>query len=198
MIVVVVKKGVVILIGSAFLAIGINFFLIPFYLLDGGIIGIGLIINYLTGLKAGLMIILCSIPVFLLAWFRYRSYFFNSLQGMLVSSFLIDVFYPHQFIFLYYVKLSPVWSAIIGGFFVGLGIGIMLKFETSTGGTDLLAQFLSNAFQVNVGVMIFIIDAVVICLGGLLISSETFFLSIITISVVGITTSLCTWKRVKV
>lgn len=188
-------KFIAILIGSFILSIGINFFLVPFHLLDGGIIGIGLIINYLTGLKAGFMIILCSIPIFALSWFRYRSYFYNSLHGMLISSLFIDLLYPYQFHFLYHVKLSPFVSSVIGGILVGLGIGLMLRWETSTGGTDLLAQFLADMFNINVGVMIFFIDAIVIGLGGFLISPETFFLSAITIIAVGLTTSLCTWKE---
>ena len=49
-----------------------------------------------------------------------------------------------------------------------LGIGMMLRYETSTGGTDLLAQFLARIFRVNVGIMIFIIDAIVMCMGGLI------------------------------
>lgn len=174
---------------------GINFFLVPFGLLDGGIIGIGLIIKYLLGIKAGLTIIILSIPIFALAWYRYRSYFYNSLHGMLVSSFMIDFIYPLHDLLLSYIYFPAILSSALGGTLVGLGIGIMLRHETSTGGTDLLAQFLANALNLNVGVMIFIIDAMVICLGGLLISGETFLLSIVTIIFVGLTTSLCTLQR---
>lgn len=71
----------------------------------------------------------------------------------------------------------------------------MLRYETSTGGTDLLAQFLADIFRMNVGVIIFIIDAIVICIGGLLISKDTFLFSVVTITFVGLTTSLCTCKN---
>ncbi|MDR4947056.1 YitT family protein [Neobacillus cucumis] len=186
------KKGLVILFGSILLSIGINFFLVPFELLDGGIIGVGLIIKYLTGMKPGLAIIFLSIPIFALAWFYNKSYFYNSLFGMLFSSFVIDLLsFSRGYIQL---QIPPVVSSVLGGIFVGLGIGIMLRYETSTGGTDLLAQFLSKIFKINVGIMIFIIDALVICLGGMLISKETFFLSSLTITVVGLFTSLCTWN----
>jgi uncharacterized membrane-anchored protein YitT (DUF2179 family) len=188
-------KALAVLVGSIFLSIGINFFLVPFELLDGGIIGIGLIINYLMGLKAGLAIILLSIPVFILAWVYNRVYFFNSLHGMLFSSFTIDLLFPYHDRFTSAVEFTPIMSSIIGGIFVGIGIGIMLRFETSTGGTDLIAQFLSEKIHINVGIMIFIIDAIVICAGGLLLSQDTFFLSALTIIFVGLATSLCTLKR---
>jgi uncharacterized membrane-anchored protein YitT (DUF2179 family) len=189
----ILKKAGAIILGSILLSVGINFFLIPFELLDGGIIGLGLILKYLTGIKAGLAIIFLSFPVFLLAWFYNKSYFYNSLHGMLFSSFAIDLLAPIRFLF-DHNTMSPIYSSILGGIFVGLGIGVMLRHETSTGGTDLLAQFLSKIFNINVGIIIFFIDSIVIALGGLFISKETFLLSGITIIFVGLFTSLCTWN----
>lgn len=185
-------KAIAILLGSILLSIGINFFLVPFHLLDGGIIGIGLIVKYIFGIKAGLVIIILSLPIFIIAWFYYRNYFYNSLHGMLISSFFIDLFYPFHDLLYSYIELPSIFSSMIGGVLVGLGIGVMLRYETSTGGTDLLAQFVANVLRVNIGLTIFIIDAMVICLGGLMISSEIFFLSAVTITFVGLTTSICT------
>ncbi|MGM0876010.1 MAG: YitT family protein [Bacillota bacterium] len=183
-----IKKGIIIIIGSTLISLGINYFLVPYKVLDGGIIGIGLIVNYLWGLKAGLMIILFSIPIFLIAWFGYRDYFYNSLHGMIISSLFIDFLHPVKAFF----YIDAVFSSILGGILVGFGIGMMLKYKTSTGGTDLVAQFLSDKTGVNVGILIFLIDAVVILSGGLLFSTDTLLLSIITILFVGITTSLFT------
>lgn len=188
-------RFLVIVIGSLILAIGINFFLVPFKVLDGGIIGIALITKYIFGTEVGLTIILCSIPIYIFAWFRHRSFFYNSVHGMLVSSFFIDLVYPYHFYFVYYVPMNSLSSSIIGGLLIGIGIGIMLRYETSTGGTDMLALFLSNTFSINVGIMILIIDAIIISLGGLLISTETFFLSIVAIMAVALATSLCTLKN---
>ena len=75
---------------------------------------------------------------------------------------------------------------------MGFGVGLMLRFQTSTGGTDLIAQFLSDKTGINVGILIFLIDSIVIVIGGLLLSSSTLMLSIITILVAGITTSIMT------
>ncbi len=185
-----VRIGVMISIGSILLSIGINMFLTPYKVLDGGIIGIGLILHYLLGLKAGLMIILLSIPIFFIAWIYYRKYFYNSLHGMLISSFFIDLMKPFSGV----IHLAPLISSIIGGILVGLGIGLMLRIGTSTGGTDLLAQFLFEKTGINVGILIFIIDAIVILVGGLLISSETFLLSCVTILAVGLTTTFISSK----
>ncbi|WP_146551511.1 YitT family protein [Rummeliibacillus sp. SL167] len=185
------KKGLVIIIGSVFLATGINVFLAPNKILDGGFIGVSLIFNYLFKLKIGLTILVLSVPIFWIAWFKNRTYFYNSLHGLMISSFLIDLFKPLRFL----IDMNAMFSSFIGGVLVGLGTGLMLRFEISTSGTDLLALFLSKKIGINVGIIIFAIDSVVITMGGLLISGHTFMLSIITITAVGITTSLITGNR---
>ncbi|WP_274306971.1 YitT family protein [Solibacillus daqui] len=186
-----IKKGIAILIGSILIAVGINVFITPYEILDGGIIGLSLILYYTLHLKIGLMTILLSVPIFILAWFKSKIFFYNSLHGLLISSFIIDILKPLRSL----LRLDPILSSILGGIFVGLGIGIMLRFKTSTGGTDLLAQFISNKTNINVGILIFLIDLFVIVLGGLLLSTDTLLLSVITILCIGITTSFITSRH---
>lgn len=180
------KKSLMIIIGSIFLSLGINLFLAPNRILDGGFIGLSLILNYLFHLKIGLMIVLLSIPMFIVAWFKEKSYFYNSLHGLFISSFFIDFLKPLRSL----VHMDILYSSIIGGVLVGLGTGLMLRFETSTCGTDLFALFLSKRLGLNIGMIILFIDSMVIVLGGLLISGGTFLFSILTITAGGITISI--------
>lgn len=107
---------------------------------------------------------------------------------MIISSFFIDFLAPVNTLF----EIEAIYSSILGGIFVGIGIGLMLHFHTSTGGTDFIAQFLCDKMGINVGILILLMDSIVIISGGILLSSETFYLSIITILFVGITTSFIT------
>ncbi|MCP3025516.1 YitT family protein [Halobacillus sp. A5] len=186
------KKTIAILIGSVLLAVGINLFLIPDQVLDGGVIGLGLIANYIWDIQVGFTIICISLPIFALAWFHFRSYFFNSLHGLLVSSLLIDVLSSIRG---YHFNLDPALSSVIGGALVGGGIGYMLRHQTSTGGTDLLAQMIATLLHINVGFVILFIDLAVILAGGYLFSAETLLLSIITIISVALSTMLLTSSR---
>ncbi|MEE3807877.1 YitT family protein [Lysinibacillus fusiformis] len=181
-------KGLVIIVGSISLSLGINLFLTPYEILDGGVVGLALILHYLYKLKIGLMIIIISIPIFIIAWFKYRAYFYNSIHGLIASSIIIDLLKPVRNL----VQMDALYSAIFGGILVGFGIGLMLRFQTSTGGTDLIAQFICDKTGINVGILIFFIDSIVIVIGGFLLSTSTFLLSIITVLVVGITTSVIT------
>ncbi|WP_044747702.1 YitT family protein [Bacillus alveayuensis] len=182
------RKAIAIIVGSMLLGIGINVFLVPYELLDGGIIGISLIIKYVWNVQAGLTIILLSIPLYIMAWVYYRPYFYNSLHGMLFSSFMIDVLSPLRGS----LEVPILFSSIIGGVLVGAGIGLMLRYDTSTGGTDLLAQFISKLTNYNVGILIFIIDGIVIVCGSWIVGHDIFLYSVVVVTVVGAVTTMLT------
>jgi len=183
-----IKKTLSIVIGSILIAIGINYFLIPNHLLDGGIIGLGLIAKYIFGIKPGLAIILLSLPLYIIAWFRYRSFFYNGLHGLLVTSFLIDYFYP-----LSTWNTTPILlSSLAGGLFIGIGMGILLLTNVSTDGADLLALMLSKITTLNVGVYILLIDSLVILFGSFVIQKSIVVYSAIMVLMIGLTTYFIT------
>ncbi|MEH7744639.1 YitT family protein [Neobacillus drentensis] len=180
------EKLAAMLLGSLLLSLGVNGFLVPYHLLDGGVIGLGLIIHYFYGWPTGLSIIVLSLPLYVLAWFFERRYFYYSLHGLIISSFCID--------FLSFIngkiEMGILPSTIIGGLLVGIGIGLMLRYETSTGGTDLLAQLLTKFTSINIGIIIFLIDGLVITSGIQVVGLEKFFYSLLTIICVGLMTAL--------
>lgn len=185
------ERTIAIFLGSVLLGIGINGFIVPFHLLDGGMIGISLLVKYVWGYKVGLTIIILSIPIYLIAWKLERRYFINSVHGLLVSSLIIDLLSPLRGVF----SVSVMEASVIGGLFIGTGIGWMLRHETSTGGTDLIALFLSRWFSVNVGMVIFLIDAAVIIAGLYVMGEGILFYSLVTILSVGFATMTMTLIR---
>lgn len=185
------ERTIAIFLGSVLLGIGINGFIVPYHLLDGGMIGISLLVKYVWGYKVGLTIIILSIPIYLIAWKLERRYFINSIHGLLVSSLIIDLLSPLRGVF----SVSVMEGSVIGGLFIGTGIGWMLRHETSTGGTDLIALFLSRWFSINVGMVIFLIDAAVIIAGLYVMGEGILFYSLVTILSVGFATMTMTLIR---
>ncbi|RLQ95208.1 YitT family protein [Falsibacillus albus] len=186
-----IRKFTLLTIGSILIAVGINAFFVPHQLLDGGMIGIGLIIHYIFHIQPGLSVIVLSIPLYIIAWFSFRPLFFNSLHGMLLSSFLIDFFYPISF----WVKLPIIFSSILGGIFVGLGIGLLLRAEAASGGIDLLAQMVGKTKGWNVGIIIFALDSLIIITGALVIGKDAFLFSLLAITTIGFFTSVLSLKE---
>ena len=176
------------------MSIGINAFLVNHQLLDGGTFGIGLILHYLTEFPVGMIVIVLSIPVFIFAWIYNRPFFYNSIHGMLFSSFMIDLTYHPLRNFGVFIDQNPLISAILGGLFVGSGIGVMLRFDSSIGGTDLLCQIAANRLKLNPGIVIFCVDFLVVWTGSYFVKDGSFLYSAITVMCVGLMTSVLTMK----
>ena len=184
------KRALAIVIGSTLIAIGLNGFLLPFGLMEGGAIGISLIFHYLIGVQVGFTFMLVSIPIFVIAWIFYRPFFFNGIHGMLLSSLIIDLLSPLHSIWKLLGITTPLGGAICGGIIIGLGVGIMLRLDISIGGTDLLAQMIARKLAINAGVIIFCVDLLIIMFGSLVIQTIQLSTSLVTVCCVGMMTSL--------
>lgn len=186
-----VKKMAVIGVGSTLIGIGINGFIIPFHLINGGFLGISLLLNYLWGFKAGLTFIFLNIPVYMFAFKSDPLYFVNGLIGAIISGFMIELFMPLNGT----IHLPIISSVILGAVFIGTGVGVMLRNHISPGGMDLLALLLSKWSKINVGVIIFALDVFVIISGLLVLQDAKLFYSLLIISIVGLLATLITSFR---
>lgn len=79
---------------------------------------------------------------------------------------------------------------LLGGGCIGIGVGIMLRYGVSTGGTDLLAQILSKSFSVNIGLVILALDGFIVTVGFNTLGLKAFIFSCMTICLIGIIVSL--------
>src|SRR5699024_10701274 len=126
-----------------------------------------------------------SLPLYIIAYIKFRSYFYNGLHGLLISSFFIDFLEPLS----HWTNSAPLLiNALTGGLLLGTGIGLLLLVHASTGGGDLLALMLAKITAINVGIFIFVLDTAVILLGGYFIQDAAVLFSFLMIFMVGLTT----------
>jgi len=186
-----IKKLAVIGFGSTMIGVGINGFILPFHLINGGFFGISLLLNYLLGVKAGLTFILLNIPVYLYAYKTNPDYFINGLLGAIISGIMLEVLVPLNGSF----HLSLVHSVLLGAVLIGIGVGVMLRNHISPGGMDLLALLISKWSKVNVGLILFVLDFIIIIAGLLLLQDSRLFYSLLVVSIVGFMASMITSVR---
>ncbi|MDG4849324.1 YitT family protein [Peribacillus frigoritolerans] len=175
------KKFVTLLFSSFFIGVGLNLFIIPIHLINGGIFGISLLIKYVWGIQVGHTMIMINIPIYLLSLLYDKSYFFNAILGLAFTSTIIDWLTPLNGL----VHLPIITSAIIGGMTIGIGVGLMLRQHISPGGVDLLALLISKTTATNPGIIIFIIDSLIVIAGIIILKDLKLMYSLITISCVG-------------
>lgn len=185
------KKLAVIGFGSTMIGIGINGFILPFHLINGGFFGISLLVNYLWGLKAGLIFIVLNLPVYLFAYKSNRLYFINGVIGAFFSGVMIELMLPLSGT----IHLPIMSSVIIGACVIGIGVGVMLRNHISPGGMDLLALFIAKWSKINVGIIIFAIDAIIIAAALLLLQDVKLLYSLLIVSIIGLLATLITSLR---
>ncbi|MET1178235.1 YitT family protein [Peribacillus simplex] len=176
------KKFVTLLFSSFCIGVGLNLFIVPIHLINGGIFGISLLIKYVWGIQVGHTMIMINIPIYLLSLLYDKSYFFNAILGLAFTSTIIDWLTPLNGL----VHLPIITSAIIGGMTIGIGVGFMLRQHISPGGVDLLALLISKTTATNPGIIIFIIDSLIVIAGIIILNDLKLIYSLLTISCVGI------------
>jgi uncharacterized membrane-anchored protein YitT (DUF2179 family) len=185
------KRLLITCICSTLIGIGINGFILPFHLINGGIFGISLLLNYLYGFKLSLLFVLLNIPIYLLALKSNPLYFFNGVLGAFISGILIELMTPLNGA----IHLPIFASVICGGVFVGIGVGFMLRNHISPGGMDLLALLISKWSKLNVGIIIYVIDTIIIMTGLLVLRDANLLYSLLIVGIVGLSASILTSFR---
>lgn len=154
--------------GTALMAIGAEGFFEHADLVAGGITGIGIMLDAWTSVRFGVHIPLWFVnfagnfPLFLIAWKRKGKDFVS--RSMLAAGLFSLMLYVEELFPLY--SRDPLLAAVFGGTALGIGLGLVLSVDSTTGGVELAATLLHLKFRsVSVPRFIFILDAAIILTG---------------------------------
>lgn len=154
-----IKEIIGTLLGSFIIAISISLFLLPNKLSTGGFSGIATITYYLFKIPVGTAMLVLNVPLFLMSIYKMgKSFFAKSLVGTVSLSFFIDLLERVQ-----PLTNDRFLACIYGGIIMGIGTSIILKMDSSTGGSDTIS-FLAKAYKPNIrlGSVITMFDIVVV------------------------------------
>ena len=167
-----IKKYVLIVLGCAVYGIGFQFFCFPNRIISGGVMGVAMIINALSGLPVGVLTILMNVPLFLVAWKHFGlDFLIGSLVGMLLMSVFVDLLAVTG----YSATSDPMLGAVIGGVLKGAGMGLVFCTGATTGGMDIVVKFLRQRYNhLNFGTLMLVIDVSVIVLYALILSAHNY------------------------
>ncbi len=149
------------ILGSSIMAFGIASFLLPNQLSSGGFAGIATITYYLLKIPVGVMTFILNIPLFLFAGYRLgKEFFVKAIVGTISLSVFIDIFDKCPSI-----TNDRFLACIYGGVLIGLGTAIILKVNSSTGGTELIGNIIKTYNpHISMSRNLMIIDMVIIVL----------------------------------
>jgi uncharacterized membrane-anchored protein YitT (DUF2179 family) len=147
----------VMIFGSLLVAAGFNLFLVPHQLLSGGVSGIAMMVGYVVGGNIGLVYLLLNIPILIWGWFATgHRFIYWSIFSVAASTLFL------QLIPIKEIASDIVLGSVFGGILIGFGTGLLLRYGGSSGGFDIIASIVTRKRDIPVGMLIFILNAVVI------------------------------------
>ena len=144
-------------------SLGISLFLSPNALAPGGMSGVAIIINKLTDLPTGMMIICLNVPLLVAGFFVVGRWFLiKTIVSIAVSSTLIDL-WPKIIPQFVPVTNDKLLAGIAGAVLCAIGIGLIFRCGGSTGGTDIIAKLLrKKAVNIKTGTIFLIVDSMIV------------------------------------
>lgn len=126
--------------GAVIYTAGLDLFLVPNHVIDGGVIGISLMLQHLLGIPFSLLVVLLNLPFFYLGYRRLGRGIAAAATYAIVVVAVCSSFFSRMAP----VSIDPLLATIYGGILIGIGVGIVIRCGGSTDGSEILAIVLDN------------------------------------------------------
>ena len=169
------KNIIFLTVGAMITAFALESFLVPNNIIDGGVIGISMIVSHITKWNLGLLILILNTPFIIMAFKKMGGKFVvqTAFANIILAVFL-NIFHHYK------VTHDLLLATVFGGIILGLGVGIILKHEGSLDGTEMLSLVVSKKLGVSVGEFIMGINVFIYLAAGKVFSWESAMYSIMT------------------
>lgn len=163
-------------VGAAIAAFAIEEFLVPCKILDGGVVGISIIVNHLTNIRLSLLTFGLNLP-FLIVGYRVlgKEFFAKAGYSMVAFSIFLEVFAPMGD-----VTRDSLLAVCFGGIILGIGVGMVISFGGCLDGTETVAILLNRKTDFPVGRTVLFFNIVIYFVAGVLFGFDRAMYSLLT------------------
>jgi uncharacterized membrane-anchored protein YitT (DUF2179 family) len=171
----IIQRIMLITIGAALMAVGLEIFLVPNHVIDGGIVGISIMLSFLTGWKLGIFIFILNIPFFFIGYKQIgKTFALSTLYGIIILSIGTTLLHPVP-AFTQDILLATVF----GGIVLGIGVGMVIRYGGSLDGTEILAILFNKKLPFSVGEIIMFFNLFILGSAGFVFSWDRAMYSLI-------------------
>lgn len=158
-------NGILLIAGSLLYAAAIALFLDPNQLAPGGVTGMAIIINYLSSLPTGMVVLCINIPLMLVGlWKLGYKVMLSTVFTTVFSSFMIDIIGKWGAL-----TTDSLLAAASGGALLALGMGLVFRAGGTTGGSDIIVRLIKLRYPyVKTGKLFLLTDSVIVILSGII------------------------------
>lgn len=151
-----------VLAGAVLYAVGLELFLVPNNIIDGGMMGIAIMVSHVTHVPLGIFTFLFNAPFFLIGYRQIgKSFTFTTLGAVAVASVLVSLLGPvPEF------TDQPLLVCVFGGVIVGVGVGLIIRNGGSLDGTEIIAIILDKKVGFSIGEIVMFFNVFILCSAG--------------------------------
>lgn len=171
----IVQRGIFITIGALLMAVGLEIFLIPNQVIDGGVTGVSIMLSHITGIKLGVFLFLLNLPFVYLGYKQFgKTFAISTVYGIIMLSLFATFFHPVPAF-----TDDILLATIFGGIFLGIGVGLVIRNGGALDGTEILSIVISKKVPFSVGEIVMFINLFILGSAGFVYSWDRAMYSIL-------------------
>ncbi len=171
-----IYRFTMIILGAGLAAASIELFLIPNQIIDGGIIGISLILDYITPLNFAILVIVLNLP-FMFSGYKQigKTFAISSLVGIVFLAFFETQFHHFEAF-----TSELILATVFGGLTLGVGVGLVIRHGGSLDGTEIFSILITKKIPFSIGEVVMFLNIFVFAWAGFVFGPERAMYSILT------------------
>ena len=174
------RKLLLITIGAAIAAIGLKLFLVPNNIIDGGVVGLSIMGEAITGVSFGIIMPLLSLPFVVYGWKRLgKAFALYTLYAIIALSIFSGIFAQFD-----PLTTDSFLAAIFGGIIDGIGVGLIIRYGGSLDGTEIIAIDMDKRTVFSTGEILMFINLFILSGAGFLFGYDKAMYSLVAYFVI--------------
>lgn len=156
------KRMLFVPLGALLVAVGLEIFLVPNNIIDGGIIGISIMVAYLSNINLGLLLVLFNLPFLILGYKHIgKTFAITTLAGDVILGIGVVLFHSIPVL-----TDDLLLASVFGGICIGVGVGLVIRHGGSLDGTEILAIIFNKATPFSVGEVVMFMNVFILGSAG--------------------------------
>ncbi|MCE5222367.1 MAG: YitT family protein [Clostridium sp.] len=163
------------ILGSILAAIGLEIFLVPNNIIDGGITGISIMASHLTSIQLGIFIFILNLPFIIIGYKQIgKTFALSTIFSVICFSIFVTLFHPIPG-----ATQDTLLATIFGGIILGVGIGLIIRNGGSLDGTEIIAILIEKRSVFSIGEIVMFINVFILGISGFVFSWDRAMYSLI-------------------
>lgn len=169
------RRSIFLFLGAALVSVGLEIFLIPNNIIDGGIVGISIISSYLSKAPIGVFLFLFNLPFLFIGYKQIgKTFALSTLFAVVVMSIGTTLLHPVA-----PLTNEPLLASVFGGIILGIGVGIVIRFGGSLDGTEIIAILFNKRIPFSVGEVVMFFNLFILSSAGFIFGWDRAMYSLI-------------------